>query len=157
MVHLSVPEEQHPSSVAGRLYRVGDHQNGLPGAVQFSEQLQQGVGGPGVQSAGGFVCQNQLGVRDEGPGHSSPLLLAAGDLIGVFRQDVRDAQLICDGAELLLHLPVVCARQHQGQIDVVLKGEGVQQVEVLEHEPQVGPAEGRQIPLPDGREGPALQ
>ena len=114
-------------------------------------------GSRGFRSAGGFVCQNQLGVRDEGPGHSSPLLLAAGDLIGVFRQDVRDAQLICDGAELLLHLPVVCARQHQGQIDVVLKGEGVQQVEVLEHEPQVGPAEGRQIPLPDGREGPALQ
>ena len=25
VVHLSVPEEQHPSSVAGRLYRVGDH------------------------------------------------------------------------------------------------------------------------------------
>ena len=143
--------------MAGRLHRVGDHQNGLPGAVQLPEQLQQGVGGPGVQCAGGLVRQDQLGVCDEGTGHGRPLLLTAGDLVGIFRQNVRDAQLVRDGAELSLHLPVVGARQHQGQIDVVLKREGVQQVEVLEHEPQVGPAEGSQIPLPDGGEGLALQ
>lgn len=64
VVHLSVPEEQHPSSVAGRLYQEWvTIKMDLPGAVQFSKQLQQGIGGPGVQSAGGFVCQNQLGVR----------------------------------------------------------------------------------------------
>ena len=41
VVHLPVPEEQHPSGMAGSLHRVGDHQNGLPAAVHLSEQLQQ--------------------------------------------------------------------------------------------------------------------
>ena len=99
----------------------------------------------------------ESGVRDEGPGHGAALLLPAGDLIGVLGQQVRNAQLFRQGAELPLHGPIVLSRQHQGQEDVVLKGEGVQQVEVLEHKAQVGPAEGRQIPLPDVGEGPSVE
>ena len=52
------------------------------------------------------------------------------------------------GASCFFMLSVVLPRQHQGQENVVLEGKGIQQVEILEHKAQVGPAEGRQVPLP---------
>ena len=44
--------------------------------------------------------------------------------------------MLGNGREFFPHGLVVGARQNQGQEDVVLEGEGVQQVEVLEHEPR---------------------
>ena len=41
VVHLPVPEEQHTSGVAGCLYRMGDHQDGLASGVDLTEQIQQ--------------------------------------------------------------------------------------------------------------------
>ena len=40
-------------------------------------------GGSGVQSGGGLVTQQDLGVRCQGPGDGDPLLLAAGELGGI--------------------------------------------------------------------------
>ena len=54
----------------------------------------------------------------------------------------------------LLHLRIGLAGQHQRQKDVVLERKGVQQVELLEHEAQVVPAEGRHLRLADLAQGP---
>ena len=54
------------------------------------------------------------------------------------------------GQKPLLHLLISLPRQHQREQDVVLNGEGVQEVEILEHEPQVVPAEGGDVTLLDG-------
>ena len=135
--------------MAGRLHRVGDHQDRLSLGVDVAKQPQQLVGGLGVQSTGGLVGQDEAGVGDESPGHGCPLLLAAGHLIGVLFQQVGDAQLSRQRHQALLHLAGLLTREHQGQVDVVLQGEGVQQVEVLEHKAQVVPAEGRHLRLPD--------
>ena len=95
VVHLSVPEKQHPSGVAGGLHGVGDHKNGLPcvhspdrtGRSRVSEAL-------GIQCAGGLVRQNDLGLGNEGTGHCGTLLLTAGDLVGdTFSEMSADAQL----------------------------------------------------------------
>ena len=157
VIHPAVPQEQYPPRVAGGLDGVGHHQDGLAALVDLAEQLQQIVRGPGVEGAGGLVRQNDLRVRDEGPGHCRPLLLSAGDLIGVLDQDVGDAQLLCQGLQLSLHFLVGPSRQHQGQEDVVPQGEDVQQVEVLEHKAQMRAAEGRQVPFPDVGQGLAVQ
>ena len=150
MEHLTVLDEQHPSGVAGGLDGVGDHEDGLTLAVDLAEQVQQLIGGAAVQGPGGLVGQDQTGMGDQRPGHGGPLLLAAGHLVGILVQQLQDAQLAGDGVQPGLQLPIGPPGQHQGQVDVVPQGEGVQQVELLEHEAQVVPAEGRGVGLPDG-------
>ena len=60
---------------------VGDHEHG--GAVLLVDALQQDedvFGGLGVERAGGFVAQQELGVFDERAGDGHALLLTAGKL-----------------------------------------------------------------------------
>ena len=143
--------------MAGRLDGVGDHQERLPAFVDAVEQPQQAVGGLAVQRAGGLVCQQQLGLGDQGAGHSRPLLLSAGDLIGKFGQKRSDAQLVRQRLQTLLHFPIGRARQHQRQQDVVPQAEGVQQVEILKDEAQMVPAESGNFLLTDGGKLPVAQ
>lgn len=89
---------------------------------------------------GRFVCQDQTWVGDKRPCHGGTLFLTAGYLIGKFLQQFCNAQLLRNGCEPALHLRIRRSGQHQRQIDVVLQGKGVQQVEVLEHKAQVVPA-----------------
>ena len=145
MVHPAVPDEQHPARPAGGGGGVGDHQHRLPGGVNLGEQVHEAVRRPGVQRSGGLVGQHEPGLGDEGPGHGAPLLLPAGHLVGVFVQQFPDTQGLGQGGEAALHLRVFFPRQHQGEKDVVPEGKGVQQVEILEHEAQVVPAEGGQL------------
>lgn len=79
-------------------------------------------------------------VGDKRPCHGGTLFLTAGYLIGKFLQQFCNAQLLRNGCEPALHLRIRRSGQHQRQIDVVLQGKGVQQVEVLEHKAQVVPA-----------------
>ena len=125
--------------------------------VDIREDVQYLPGGAGVQGAGGLVGQDELRVGDDGPGNGRPLLLAAGDLVGKLLQQLPNAQPVGDGVDALFHLVVLLARQHQGQKDVVLQGEGVQQVEVLEHKAQVVPAEGGNLLLIEGYDVPHIQ
>ena len=80
-----------------------------------------------------------------GPGGGAPLLLAPGHLIGVLVQAVGNAQKV----RHLPHPPVDLLGGRpdngQGQGDILIGGEGVQQVAVLEDEPQPLPAEFGQL------------
>ena len=143
--------------MARGLGRVRDHEDGLAVVVDLVEQAQQLVRRAGVERARGLVGQHQLRVRDERARHGGALLLSAGDLVGVFGEDVRDAQLLRDGLQARAHLGVGFLRQHEREEDVVLDGEGVEEVEVLEHEAQVVAAERADLALGDGREAAAVQ
>ena len=57
--------------------------------LQHGQHLPPGVG---VQGAGGLVGQDDLRLSDKSAGHSAPLFLAAGHLIGVFVQQPGDSQ-----------------------------------------------------------------
>ena len=156
MEYLAVPDEEDPLGVAGGLGGVGDHEDGLALGVDLLEEGEEAVGGPAVQGPGGLVGQDDPGLGDEGPGHRHPLLLAAGDLVGELPQQLLQPQPPGQGRQALGHLRVGLSRQHQGQQDVIPDGEGVQKVEVLEDEAQVVPAEGGDLPLPDGHDVPAV-
>ena len=56
-----------------------------------------------------------------------------------------------------MHFRVLLPRQHQRQIDIILQREGVQQVEILKHEAQMVPAEGRHVGFLYPGQIPALQ
>ena len=97
------------------------------------------MGRMAVQCAGGFIRQNQLGAVDDSSGTSAPLLLAAGHLIRVFIQDVRDVQFFSHIPHLSVDL--VCGNlvDSQRQSDVFGDGQSVQQVKVLKHKAQIFP------------------
>ena len=66
------------------VHLVGDDHHGDPQLlVQLLQQFQDGQGGGGVQSGGGLVAQQDLGVGGQGTGDGHALLLAAGHLGGV--------------------------------------------------------------------------
>ena len=50
-----------------------------------------------VQIGGGFVRQDELGVGHQRPGHGHPLLLSAGDLVGIFVLLIRHAHGLQQG------------------------------------------------------------
>ena len=131
---------------------MGDHKDGLAHAVDSREEAQQLVGGAGIQGAGGLVGQDDLRGSDQGAGDGSALLLAAGDLVGILLQQAFNAQGHRDGHQGGVHFAVALTGQDQGQADIVLEGEGIQQVELLEHKTQVVPAEGSDLAFLNLRE-----
>ena len=90
--HLTVLDEQDPSRPASSLEGVGHHEDGLTVPVDVRENVHDLPGRARIQSAGGLISQDQLGLGDDGPGDSSPLFLAAGDLEGEFLQQFPNSQ-----------------------------------------------------------------
>ena len=70
------------------------------------------------------ILMVMLGMSDESPGRSGPLLLAAGDLVGELLQKLRQAQLGRQGLEALLHLPIGHPGQDQYACAVLPGGRG---------------------------------
>ena len=63
---------------------MGDQNDGDPQPlVDLPEQLQDGPGGHGIQSAGGLVAQEYLWVGGQSPGNGHSLLLPARKLAGL--------------------------------------------------------------------------
>ena len=77
------------------------------------------------------------------------LLLAAGDLVGVFFQKLADAERFRNIDEAGAHFIVALAREDEREIDVILKRERVEQVELLKHEPEMIAAERGGLALAD--------
>ncbi len=90
-------------------------------------------------------------LRDQRPRDGSPLLLPAGHLVWVLFQQLCDAKHLRDRQKLFAHLRIRCVREHERQIDIVLKGKCVQQVKVLKDKPQILPAKPRDLILGDLR------
>ncbi len=155
--HRAVLDEQHARGVARGLDRVRHHEDGLSRSVDALEQAQQLVGALGVERAGRLVGEEQLRLRDERAGDRRALLLSAGKLIGELLQQRRETELRGERLEPAAHLRIRRAGEHQRQEDVVLHGEGVQQIEVLKHEAELLAPERGEIPLADGRKAVPLQ
>ena len=56
------------------------HEDGGASLVDVMEHLEDFLGGDGVEIAGGFVGENEVGVVEQGAGDADTLLLAAGEL-----------------------------------------------------------------------------
>jgi len=113
---------------------VGDHQQTLAARPQVGEQPQDLARGPAVEVAGGLVGQDQQGVVDQGSGQRHPLALAPGQPVGQVVAAIRDIQPLeqLDGPATG---PARRGPDEQGrQLDVLDRGELVDQVETLEHE-----------------------
>ena len=145
----TVAQEEDTARTAGRADGVRDHDDGLPRAVDRAEETEQLLGGAGVERTGRLVGKEHLRARDERAGHGGALLLAAGDLVGVFFEKAGNAEPVGERDKAGLHLAAALALQDEGEENVVLQREGVEKAEVLKDEAEVVTAEGRRALLGD--------
>ena len=140
--------DQGPASALQRDHRiVGDDHDGdavLP--VEPDEQAHHLVGGVGVECPRRLVGQHHTaGSPTSAPRDRHALLLAAGELVGLVVQPVAHAHLAQDRPCAAAHLAPAEPPVDQRQRHVLLGAEVRQQVEGLEHEADVGIAEGGQL------------
>ena len=86
---------QEASGATGDIQVVGDHDDGLAGAVEVREEIDDAGAGGEVEVAGGLVGEEDGGVVGEGAGDGDALAFAAGELDGA----VLEALAETDGAE----------------------------------------------------------
>ena len=60
-----------------------DHHGDAQLLIDIPDQLQNLMGGVGIQSTGGLVAQQHLGLGSQRTGNGDALLLAAGQALGV--------------------------------------------------------------------------
>ena len=117
-----------------------DHHRDAKLLVDVLDQLQDGMGGVGVQRAGGLIAQQHLGVRCQRAGNGNALLLTAGQLcrvgIGLIGQTHHFQQL----SGTLFGIRLFRTRQLHGEADVLQAGALHQQVELLEDHSDVAAA-----------------
>ena len=114
--------------------------------VDAADQLQNGVGGGGIQGAGGLVAQQHLGVGGQSTGDGHPLLLPAGELGGVGPGLVRQSHQFQQLFSPPLGLPFPHARQLQREADVAQAVALHQEVEALKDHGHIS-AHGAQLTL----------
>ena len=93
MKNFPVFDKHHTSCPTGRLGGMSHHENRLSIQIDLIENVQKPVCRPGIQCTGRFIRQYQLRIRDQRPGHRSPLLLPAGNLVGKLFQDAANSAM----------------------------------------------------------------
>ena len=137
MVDDAIFDKQYTASVTGGPSGMCNHQNGLTLKVNSFKNSQQVFGGFGIEGAGGFIRQDYPRVCNQRSGYSRPLFLSAGNFIGIPFQDLGETKLHGDRCQASLHLTDISAVQYQWKQNVILEGEGIQQIEILKDEAKV--------------------
>jgi hypothetical protein len=106
--------------------------------IQPAEEVHDLFALRGVKVAGGFVRQNQLGALNDRARHTDQLLLTAGKLVReqvFFANDVEAVEDVANQANALFVRHVFVG---EGNFQVLVHGQVVDQVVALKNEPDVG-------------------
>src|SRR6202035_4799449 len=97
----------------------------------------------GIQVSGWLVGEDQARVVDEGARDGDPLTLTATQFAGAMLSTIEEADLL----EQITGLKPSCGRSRYRcrQFDVLPCGEQVEETEVVEDEPDVGPSIGGEL------------
>ena len=144
--HAPVAHAHHPLGVLGDLLLVGDHDERAARRVQVVEQVQHARGAGAVERAGGLVGQQQHRVRDDRARDRHALLLAARQLRRVVARPGAEPDQLQRGQRPPPALRGPDPGVGQRQLDVAERGGARDEVERLEHEPDLAVADGR-LPL----------
>ena len=148
--HAAVHEQDAVGHVTGKVHLVGHDDHGGLAVGKVPQNAQHLAGQLRVQRAGRLVEAEDVRVQGQGPGNGHPLLLAAGQLMRVVARPLRQAHLGQKLLRLLLQLGVdgffvglvvraLLGQQLPGQHHVLQCRILREQVEVLEHQPEVQP------------------
>ena len=124
------------------------------GAVQALDEGEDGLGGAGVEVAGGLVGEQDAGRGDEGAGKGDALLFASGELAGAVRGAIGKAYFGEPGAGFGERGGVGFAAGEQGHGYVLEGGELRHEVVKLPDVADVAVAEGGGLGGGDGGESP---
>ena len=102
--HASVHEYHLVGHVPGESHLMGDDDHGGLLFGQGADHPQHLAGELRVQGGGGLVKAEDIGAEGQGPGDGHPLLLAAGELVGVMPRPVGQTHLGQQRPSLLLDL-----------------------------------------------------
>ena len=150
---LALVEVQHAVGAAGGPRIVRDQQDRLAERpAKLRQQVEDFVGGMGVQVAGGLVGHDERGVGDDGPGDAHTLLLAAGELARAMIHAVGEADQFQGREHLAAPLGRRQRQQQQGQLDVFIGRQHGQQMVELEDEAEVPGAPAGQLRFRHGRD-----
>ena len=130
---------------------MGDDDHGDLALRQGADDLEHLPGQLRVQGGGGLVEAEDVRFQGQRTGDGHPLLLAAGELVGIVPRPVAQAHLgqqllglgldLLTGSRFLLALEVrpLLGQQLTGQRDILQGGVLGEQVEGLEDQPEVEP------------------
>ena len=109
----------------GGFVAVGDEDKGGVGFVgELAEEVEDELTVGGIEVAGGFVGEDELGTVDEGAGDGDALLFAAGELGGEGVGAVGDADAVEEGGDAGGAFGGGDAVELKGEFDVFGGGEG---------------------------------
>src|SRR5215469_15958666 len=131
---------------------VGDDDDRGAGGVELFQQCEDGRAGGGVEVAGGLVGQHYRRVASDGPGDRDPLAFPAGQLGGAGGGLVPEADPGQRGDGQPPPLVAADAGVKQPVGDVAQDGLVLGEEELLEHEPDPGSAQRRQLPVAQRRD-----
>jgi hypothetical protein len=154
--HRPVAHRDHARGTRGEARVVGHQDDGRAGlAVERLEELDDAAAGGGVEVARGLVGEEDARAVDEGAGAGDALLFAAGELVrevaGALGQPHAREELARAGGGLGV------APQLERDLDVLLRGEGRDELEALEDEADALAAEPRPTVLAQRREVGAVE
>ena len=132
---LPVVHPDRPVGHRGDRGLVGHEDDGKALGVEGAEEGHDLGTALRVEVAGRLVGEDEGGAADEGAGDGDPLLLAAGELVRLVVPPVADADVVEEddgiGGEALA---APALRVDEGEGDVLLGGDPLQEVELLEDE-----------------------
>src|SRR5919112_4938219 len=155
---LAVGHEDHAiGGGAGEAHLVGHHDHRHAVAGQRRHDVENLADHFGVESTGGLVEEQRLGLHGQRPGDRHALLLTAGELRRVLVRLAGDPDALeqAHGA-LANHLGLLLAHLGRAEHDVLQDGLVREEVERLEHhadlaaQPRQGLALGRQLAAVEG-------
>src|SRR3989441_1172708 len=142
---VAVAQRHDPRGVPRDVVLVGDHHDRLALAMQVGEHAHQLGARCGVEVPGGLVGEQDARLVHERPGDRHPLPLPARQLVRLVCHAVAQSHAL----ERPPRAPPPVRRGHPGvdqrQLHVVERGGTRQQVEGLEHEPDLLVADARQL------------
>ena len=116
------------------MLRVGDHDDGGALGIQLGEQVHDLLAVLRVEVTRRLVGKDEFGLDHYGTGDGNALLLTAGELLRIVTGTVTDGHAAHDFRDALLAFGSRHTEVLQRQLDVLLHGEFVDEVERLEDE-----------------------
>ncbi len=132
---------------------VGYHDDGFAvDGGEVAEEFANAFAIGRVEVAGGFVGKDHGGVGDEGAADGDALLFAAGHGVGAVGFASGEAEIVQELRDFAAVGDVGFAFEHEGEQDVLLGGQGGDEVEGLEDQADVTAAEEREVAVGHGAE-----
>ena len=129
----AVAHVQDAMAVGGGFGIVRDHHDGLAEVfVKQAEKIENGLGAFGIEIAGGFIGEDDLGFADDGAREGDALLFAAGKFRRLVFQACADAEQIGNDLEAVW-IESICVNVLR-ESDVVVGVERGQKIEALKDE-----------------------